>query len=654
MNRLAVGLSAANTIVQSIIEQILRLVQRAQPYLDNVLVTGKTTTEHLANLRLCFDRLRDAGIRLKKEKCSFFQLEVEHLGHVIDEHGVRPSPKNSRALLEGPTPTDLKSLESWLCTAQYYQQFIWGFSTISGPLNELRKAGAIFHWKTSQQEAFTSLKNALASEPILVHYDDNQPLAMSADASQYGLGAVLFHVVNGVERPIAFASRTLTDTERRYGQIEREGAALIFGVKHFEKYLYGRQVKLYTDHRPLTHIFHLASAMPQISLTRLQRWALYLPNFDYEIVYRPCKDNFQADDMSRTPLKEGREIDAEVAIIQAEQIGSAPLDASLVKLQTRRDPILSRVLQRVLEGWPTTCVIENERSYWNRRNELTSEDGVRLWGTRVIVPPKLQRAVLEKLHDAHPGSMRCKQLARSYVWWPGLDAEIEQFVGVCAEWVEQRYELDRAVLTRWEFPASGWQRLHVDYAGPLFGWYWLVWIDAHTKYAGVHLIKNADSKSTIEALRPMFAHFGLPDQIVSDNGTLFVSVKFATFLRDNGVRHFRSAPHHPQTNGEAERFVGSLKKALKIGGAASREELELRVQRFLLKYRTTQHAITNRSPAEMLLGFRPTTRLDRLRPSLHRNVESASNARNKTREQVGQNRAFAVGDRVFVRFWYGN
>ena len=349
-----------------------------------------------------------------------FQLEVEHLGHVIDEHGVRPSPKNSRALLEAPAPTDLKSLESWLCTAQYYQQFIGGFSTIAGPLNELRKAGAMFHWTTSQQEAFTSLKNALASGPLLVHHDDKQPLAMSADASQYGLGAVLFHLVNGVERPIAFASRTLTDAERRYGQIERKGAALIFGVKHFEKYLYGRQFKLYTDHRPLTHIFHPASAIPQTSLQRLQRWALYLSNFDYEIVYRAGKDNFQADAMSRTPLRKGREIDAEVAVIQAEQIGSAPLDASLVKLQTRRDPTLSRVLQHVLEGWPSTCVNEDERSYWNCRNELTSEDGVLLWGTRVIVPPKLRRAVLGELHDAHPGSTRCKQLARSYVWWPGL------------------------------------------------------------------------------------------------------------------------------------------------------------------------------------------------------------------------------------------
>ena len=190
--------------------------------------------------------------------------------------------------------------------------------------------------------------------------------------------------------------------------------------------------------------------------------------------------------------------------------------------------------------------------------------------------------MLKELHEAHPGSTRCKNLARSYVWWPGLDAETEQYVGACPDCVEQRRDHDRATLSRWEYPFTRWQRLHVDYAGPLFGYYWLVWVDAHTKYAGVHLVHNADSKSTIAVLRSQFAHFGLPDQIVTDNGTPFVSDEFSEFLRDNGIRHLRSSPHHPQTNSEAERFVGTFKKAMKIGGSNSREELELRVQRFLL------------------------------------------------------------------------
>ena len=144
VNRLAFELAAAPAIFQSIIEQILRPVDHTQPYLDNVLVTGTSTERHLKNLQKCFERLRNAGIRLKREKCSFFQAEIEHLGHVISESEVRPSPRNARAILEAPAPTDLKSFESWLCTAQYYQPFIEKFSSIAGPLNELRKKGAEF------------------------------------------------------------------------------------------------------------------------------------------------------------------------------------------------------------------------------------------------------------------------------------------------------------------------------------------------------------------------------------------------------------------------------------------------------------------------------------------------------------------------------
>ena len=143
-------------------------------------------------------------------------------------------------------------------------------------------------------------------------------------------------------------------------------------------------------------------------------------------------------------------------------------------------------------------------------------------------------------------------------WWPGLDAEIEQYVGVCPDCVEQRRDPYQATLYRWEYPSTLWQRLHVDYAGPLFGFYRLMWVNGHTKYAGVHLVHNPDSKSTIKVQRSLFAHFGLPDQIVTDNGTPFVSDEFSEFLRDNGIRHLRSSPHHPQNNGEAERFVGTF------------------------------------------------------------------------------------------------
>lgn len=217
--------------------------------------------------------------------------------------------------------------------------------------------------------------------------------------------------------------------------------------------------------------------------------------------------------MSRSPFKGGNEIDAEIAVVHSEQIYGGPIDASQVKQHTRRDPVLSRVLQFVLSGWPNNSPDEELRPYWQHRDELTADEGVVLWGLRVVVPSKLRENVLREIHEAHPGSTRCKQLARSYVWWPGIDASIEKFVGSCAECVEHRRDPDQLPASRWEYPTSKWERLHIDYAGPLFGWFWFVWDDAHTKYAGVHLARNEDSKTTIENLRTVFANFGLPAQI---------------------------------------------------------------------------------------------------------------------------------------------
>ena len=172
---------------------------------------------------------------------------------------------------------------------------------------------------------------------------------------------------------------------------------------------------------------------------------------------------------------------------------------------------------------------------------------------------------------------------------------------------------------RWEFAERRWKRLHIDHAGRFLGKYWFHWIDANTKFAGVHRVSSTDSANVIHALREVFAYFGLPDQIVSDNGTAFVSEEFQQFLRGNGIQHIRSSPYHPQINGEAERFVQTFKKAMKVGDQRVVDsELDLRLQQFLLTYRLTPHGTTGRAPAEALMNRRPVSVLDRMRPDLRR------------------------------------
>ena len=210
------------------------------------------------------------------------------------------------------------------------------------------------------------------------------------------------------------------------------------------------------------------------------------------------------------------------------------------------------------------------------------------------------------------------------------------------------------VLGRWEYPTTPFHRVHVDHAGPFLGTYWLVWVDAYSKYAGVHRVKRPDAELTVKTLREVFALFGLPNQLVSDNGPAFIAEEFQEFLRSNGVKHVRSAPYHPQTNGEAERFVQTFKHAMKADdNSVSNAELDRSLQQFLLRYRVTPHATTGRTPSELFLGRKLVTVLDRLRPDLRVKVENQMESQQRQRREKGREPDFAVGDRVYARFWYG-
>lgn len=282
------------------------------------------------------------------------------------------------------------------------------------------------------------------------------------------------------------------------------------------------------------------------------------------------------------------------------------------------------------------------------------QDGVLLWGLRVVVPPVLQSEVLEVLHESHPGATRAKQFARSYVWWPNIDSDIERRVRSCTSCAEQRREPNAPVLGRWEYPTAAFHRVHVEHAGPFLGTYWLVWVDAYSKYVGVYRVKRPDADLAVKTLREVFALFGLPNQVVSDNGPSFIAEEFQEFLRSNGVKHVRSAPYHPQTNGEAERFVQTFKRAMTAdNNHASNEELDRRLQQFLLRYRVTPHATTGRTPADLFLSRKLVTVLDRLRPDLRVEVGNRMESQQRQRREKGREPEFTVGDRVYARFWYG-
>ena len=395
-----------------------------------------------------------------------------------------------------------------------------------------------------------------------------------------------------------------------------------------------------------TQLLHL-NKMQNIADYRIQRWALTLSAYDYRIVFRAGKENSNADGLSRLPLRESPSSvpvpgDTVLMMEALSDMGSA-VSAATIKSWTDRDPVLSRVRRMVLHGWQPQKGVDFQ-PYEQRKHELSVEDGCVLWGSRVVVPSAGREAVVRLLHEGHPGISRMKALARGVVWWPALDSQLESKVKECVACQSSRKSPPKAPLHPWEWPTKPWVRLHVDFAGPFLGKTLMVIVDAHSKWLEASIVSSPSAEQAIRVLRHVFSTHGLPEVLVSDNGSAFTSAQFQTFVKLNGFRHVKSAPYHPASNGLAERAVQTVKEALK----KTTGDLETRLARFLFQYRLTPHSTTGQPPAELLMGRRPRSHLDFLFPSVAQRVQQSQERQKTHHDQHVQSRTFQVGDEVYV------
>ena len=238
----------APSIFQHVMDQILQGIPGVCCYLDDILIRSRSKEEHLYLLDKVLTRLEQYGVHVKLSKCEFLKSEVQYLGHRIDSEGLLQAIRNA------PPPTDLSALRSWLGMINYYHKFLPNMSTTLQPLYALLHKDTKFEWSAACDDAFWKCKQELMKNTVLVHYDPSKEILLACDASSHGLGAVISHVIDGKERPIAFSSRTLTSAEKSYAQIEKEALSIIFGVRRFHKFLYGRKFTLITDHKPLLAI----------------------------------------------------------------------------------------------------------------------------------------------------------------------------------------------------------------------------------------------------------------------------------------------------------------------------------------------------------------------------------------------------------------
>ena len=333
--------------MENLLENIPYVIVRV----DDILVSGACDEDQLNNLEVVLTRLASAGLRLRENECVFMEPQVTYLGHKVSKEGIQSLDDKVEAITNAPAPKSVSELKSYQGMINYYQKFLPYLSSVLAPLHELLREENRWHW--GKEQAFQKFKDFLKSSRLLVHYDSQKKLTLACDASQYGLGAVLSHRMDdGSEHPIAYASRTLSNAERNYSNLEREALALVFGVKKFHQYIYGRHFSLLTDHKPLESLFNGKKATPTMAAARIQRWALTLAAYNYSIEYKPGPEHANADALSRLPLPVSpptTPLPAET-VFAMELLNSIPVSVDEIRTETRRVPILSQVIKSVQQG----------------------------------------------------------------------------------------------------------------------------------------------------------------------------------------------------------------------------------------------------------------------------------------------------------------
>ncbi|UYV63245.1 hypothetical protein LAZ67_2003535 [Cordylochernes scorpioides] len=484
--RMPFGLANAPSYFQSVMDRVLSGIGGVICYIDDVLIATASIEEHLALLKTIFARL------------------------------AKPLDHKVQAIQKAKTPTNISELRSFLGLVNFYGKFIPNLPELLKPLHELLHKKRPWVWTKECGEAIDKCKNSITSERVLVPYNATLPLCLATDASQIGVGAVLSHIIEGQERPIMFASRTLSEAEQNYSQIEKEALAIIYGVTKLHQFIYGRKFILIIDHKPLVTILGSRSGIPTLSTSRLQRWALILSAYTYDIKFRRTQDHGNADLLSRFPA-----------------------------------------------------------------------------------------------------------VARSHFWWPNLDTQIEFLVNKCRSCQQSQDEPNKGKWQPWRWSTRPWQRIHIDFANKE-NINLLIVVDSHSKWIEAIPMRETTTRKTIEQLRRLFSSYGLPEELVSDNGPQFTGSQMKGFLEGNGIKQTLIPAYHPQNT----------------------------LSKVLLAYRSTPHVTTGKTPSELFIGRALRTRVSLIHPSLASRVWDQQ-ARQMKFDRRTQLEEFQIDDLVWCKNFRG-
>lgn len=586
--RMPMGLINSPAVFQRLVDTTLSgLKDACLPYMDDILIFSPDIDQHCKDISKVLDRFKNVNLSVQLKKCQLAQSEINFLGHVISREGIKPCPKKIEIVKNYPKPKNEKEIRSFIGLCSYYRRHVPNFADIAKPLTKLTKRNEQFNFTSDCEVAFQKLKTTLISEPLLIYPDFSKKFILSTDASGIAIGAVLGQEINGVEHPIAYASRQLNSAERNYTCTERELLAVVWSVKYFRCYLYGRSFALYTDHSAIKWLLSIKDAS-----SRLTRWALKLAEYDYQVFHKPGVKNTNADCLSRIVCKNTCE---NLPIIDLENI----------KEQQKKD---------------TECQKLKKHEHFK-----TSPQGViyvKKDNRQLILIPRILREKVIRLHHdlptaGHAGIRKTMLRILEKFYWPKLKIDVSQFIRACDACSKRsNYGKTKAPLGNFKESTEFGYRIACDIVGPLpltrsNNKYILTIIDHFTRYSEFIALPDQTAETVAQALvQKVITKMGVPRELLTDQGSNFTSEllkQMCTLLR---IKKLQTTAYHPMSNGRNERIHREIPKMLSHYVNKNQSDWDELLPMVNMAYNSQVHESTGFAPHEMVYGNKMRTPLE--------------------------------------------
>jgi len=546
------GLRNASQTFQRFMDHLFRDLKFVTVYIDDILVSSSTHSDHIQHLTEVLRRLSHSGLRISLGKCVFLATSVEFLGCTISKSGIEPQKSKVEAISEYPTPKDYPSARRFVGMAGFYRRFVPKFSDIVNPLlsclTHYNKTQKQFTLSKEAEEAVKSIKQALVEATTLSHRcPTSHSFQLVTDASNSAVGAALHQLCDGTYKPIGFYSKKLSGAQRSYSAFDKELLAAYQSILNFKSIIDGQHTTLFTDHKPLVSAFHSRKGAKS---DRQQRHLGVLTEFLVDAVHIRGNDNVVADALSRSISA------VQADVLDLEALAEAQKDD--VEVASFRDKLKSFSLQR----GTLWCNVDTTHP-------------------RPFVPQPLRQRIFNKLHGlSHPGSKASVRLVRERYVWPSMERDIREWCRCCANC--QSSKVTRHVKTpiSFQIPVSGrFEAVHLDIVGPLpatqlsngttaAARYLLTMIDRASRWMEASPMGDISAETVATTfMETWISRFGVPLYVITDRGTQFEAELFSQLSAVVGFHRLRSAAYHPQTNGMVERLHRTLKSSIIARGS---------------------------------------------------------------------------------------